>query len=643
MIQRRDILVSFALFGVTFAVYLLTLAPSFTFADTAELALAASTGGVAHPPGFPLYLVLGGLFSGLPLGDEVAYRLNVFSALAAALTIPVIFLILRVSLAPGKVERPGQSGGDAWIPGYVAPASGAILFGFSLTFWRQATITEVYTLNMLMSALVIFFGFLGVRMARERRERTWVLVAFGVAAGLGTGNHLTLPWMIPGIGLALLLARWRGPGRVLWRLLVPIAAGVLAGVAAYAVLPIRAGSDPLMNWGDPDLWERFWRHVTAWQFRVIISVKWATISKQLGVFLQTCAAEMGFLPLLLIPAGIARLVRRDRLVLFGLALSFLLPLAWALCYDIAEDQETYFMIPFMVMSIFMGQGALFVLEAAADRFPGRGPRIGAGAAILVLAASPLILNYSSADRSRQTEARAYGMDLLESVQPDAIVLTRNWNLYAPTLYLQHIDGLRKDVDVVDANLLRYSWYMPYLEQSAPRVLTGLDRRIVIFRQLQARWERGQFERQEEHDRIRGLYEEMIGEMVKQAWRGGRPVYATRDMIRELEGVVLGGRGIEFVAVPETLAFRILPASQSISLPELRFRNTWERESWDPISRKARSDYFLLWLNRGAHHEAYGEVEEALEALGRAKAISPDNEKVREALARLRGKSLGPGR
>ena len=645
MIHRYTVLVASTLFLGTIAVYIATLAPSIVFADTGELALAAATGGVAHPPGFPLYLILAGLFSHLPLGSDIAYRLNFFSALAGALTVPVIYLTLRMALAAVGSVRKEASPAEPGAIGHVAPITAALLFGFSLTFWRQATITEVYTLNLLLTTLLLLFGVAHLRLAREKRESPWVLACLGLAAGLGAANHSTLLFSVPGVALCVILAPRRrslGLGRMV---LISAGVAVAAGLLAYAVLPIRAGADPLFNWGDPDSRDRFVRHVTAWQFRVNFRPGWETILRQLPVFIRTGGSEVGLVPLLLIPLGIFHLARRDRRLLAALGLCFCLPFAWSLCYDIAEDQETYYLIPFLVLAIVAGFGAALCLEEGARLGKdGRRIRVALAAALLLLGASPLPVNFARADRSRQTEARAYGLDLLETVEPDAVVFTRNWNLYAPTLYLQHLEGARRDVDVVDLNLLVYSWYLPYLEKAAPRVLLGLENRVVPFRALQARWERGDLPQPEGHARVDRLYQRLIAGMLTGAWAANRPVYATRKLLLESLPDSLEKCGVEFKAIPETLAYRILPEMELLGLKDLPFRNRWEEESTDPLAAKAREDYLLLWVNRGNYFEAYDRLQEALTAFRRAEVVSPASGIVREALERLRAKGAeDPGR
>ena len=88
---------------VTLVGYVKTLAPTVSFFDSGELIAAAATFGVAHPPGYPLYVLLGWLFSKLPVGG-VAYRLNLMSAVFAALAALMVY-VLTLLLMRGHREN----------------------------------------------------------------------------------------------------------------------------------------------------------------------------------------------------------------------------------------------------------------------------------------------------------------------------------------------------------------------------------------------------------------------------------------------------------------------------------------------------------------------------------------------------------
>src|SRR3990170_8175253 len=96
-----DRLLGVVVFCVSFTVYLLTLAPTIYIEDAAEFAAAVPTLGITHPSGFPLYMLLGKLFTILvPIG-EMAFRVNLFSAATVSLALVVFYYVLRSLLTVG--------------------------------------------------------------------------------------------------------------------------------------------------------------------------------------------------------------------------------------------------------------------------------------------------------------------------------------------------------------------------------------------------------------------------------------------------------------------------------------------------------------------------------------------------------------
>src|SRR5262245_54645555 len=166
--SRVELVCSGAVFLVALLLYTLTLAPTVTLVDSGELIVAAWGLGVAHPPGFPLWVILAHLASLLPFGN-VAARINFSSAFFAALACAMLTLVVAELLimaaflaAPRRRNKVAQHRGkieDLTGGGFLifAPAVGAgLLMAFSRTLWSYATITEVYALNALL-ILVVFF------------------------------------------------------------------------------------------------------------------------------------------------------------------------------------------------------------------------------------------------------------------------------------------------------------------------------------------------------------------------------------------------------------------------------------------------------------------------------------------------------
>ncbi len=103
MIKKGRFVIPFLLFFISFVVYLKTLCPTVYVGDSGELIAAVYTLGIAHPPGYPLYCLLGKLFTFLPFGS-IAFRVNLMSAFFASLTIVLVYLVVL------KIQVNGSTG-----------------------------------------------------------------------------------------------------------------------------------------------------------------------------------------------------------------------------------------------------------------------------------------------------------------------------------------------------------------------------------------------------------------------------------------------------------------------------------------------------------------------------------------------------
>ena len=139
--RHLDTLLAFVLAVAALGVYLHTLCPTLYWGDCGELATVVATLGIPHPTGYPLYCLLGKVWTLLlPVGSLV-WRLNVLSAVFGALAVACCYGFARAVALP----RP------------LALTAGGLL-AFSSTFWQQCLITETYTLAAFFTCLLLFLA-----------------------------------------------------------------------------------------------------------------------------------------------------------------------------------------------------------------------------------------------------------------------------------------------------------------------------------------------------------------------------------------------------------------------------------------------------------------------------------------------------
>ncbi len=197
-------------FLVSFIVFAQTVAPTTSFWDCGEFISCSYTMGVPHPPGAPLYVLLGRLFTMLPLFDDIGLRLNIFSALISAVTVTLTYLSTVLLLARWQIPS-GKSGGEirfsethkasapdptdrrSGLPHaefrHLGAFVGALTLAFTDAFWFNAVEAEVYSLSLFFTACVVWLILVWDRQPASRGgDRLLLLIAYLI--GLALGVHL---------------------------------------------------------------------------------------------------------------------------------------------------------------------------------------------------------------------------------------------------------------------------------------------------------------------------------------------------------------------------------------------------------------------------------------------------------------------
>ena len=465
------------LFGLSLFIYVRTLSPTVNFIDSGELISVSYLLGIAHPTGYPLYTLWGRLFTLLGAASPAVsmnFMSSLFGSVASTLVGVIVFLTLDVR---GKRGRADMSAGVRY---FVSLVSG-FLFTFSRAMWQVSTETEVYTLAVLLFVLLFLFSWPLLELHSQdssplesRLQR--VFPSFGYIWGLAMGNHMSIVLLIPMVIYLLYLGRiWE---QEKWRCLSLFIIAFCLGFSIYLYIPVRSMQNPVLNWGNPRDINSFIRHITAWQYRV-----WM-FSGGMGVFLQNLRSYFRLLSnqfspffLFLLLPGWLFLFRRRRSLLIALLILFLSDLVYSLNYDI-PDIDPYFIPSFFVIVVLIGAGIYQVIEWVAVKKSSLVLPLVAVSFVFPL--STIESNYRVCDRSRDYMAYEFASNFLSSVSENAVVLTRTWDLYAPVMYLQRIEGKRQDVTMIDYELMRRSWYVRRLMEDHPDLFLSAGPEVEAF-------------------------------------------------------------------------------------------------------------------------------------------------------------------
>ncbi len=434
-----------------FSIYLATLAPGLTWAndgaDGGDLISAAVTGGVAHPSGYPTYLLLARLFQMIPVGT-LAFRTNLMSALAGVLSALLVYGIL-VWVSDSPVQ-------GNWLAGLVAGFS----FGLSPIIWSQAVITEVYTLHTALAALVILLTL----WIPSERSRTWLEVMRGLALGLALGNQLTSVFLIPPI---LFISAWQSGWKFNLRSILMACSGLGAGLLVYGSLPLRAFSNPPVNWGNPATLNQFWWLVSGALYqRRLLDLPLAGMLER-GRTLAGLLLNQFELPGILMGlVGLVYYFRPSRLYFITIfnVISFSL---FAILYA-TFDSYIYLLPVFLSFALWIGLGIGGLLQSV--RKHQRLARIGLLIFFTLWFFTASLVRWPEVDASRDTNAEQFGAHAMQNLPQNAIVFTDSDQAIFGLWYFHYALKQRPDITVIATNLLGWDWYLHTLRTTYP----GLD-------------------------------------------------------------------------------------------------------------------------------------------------------------------------
>ena len=589
-LSRRDLALAASVGGLAAALYLATAAPTVTGEDAGELAAASWTLGIAHPPGYPLYMIVAKVFATLLAVGEVAWRLNVLSALLGGVAVGLSALLaLRLS-AP------------RW-----AAAIAALIAAATPALWSQSTITEVYTLSAVLFLCQLHLGIL--YLLEPSGPRLWALAwTSGVALTAHPGLVLTLP----GLSLLVLLRR-----PALLRRLGELSGAVfffLLGFSIVLYLPIRSLADPAMDWGNPETLGGLVDHLLRRQYAGFSRPAARPGIDHLLYLGRVALVDVG--PLLFLPAlcGLGWLMgfpgegdwpasrpgvrRAFRVAALTLALSLsagYLPFLSVIFQKQTLALNAVFFIPLILLCVAPAALGLARieswLESRIEKIAARHPRCRLRPAFALLPLALLVWHFPDEDRSSVTLARDYAEAILETLPPGAVYIPGTDHANFPVVYLQLVEGRRPDVIVAD----RYGYLDP-----------ALLRRIAPS--------------EEEYRRVRGMRR-----AEAERWlidRVGRPVLvSSKRTIRQIPPERFEPTGVLYRVDRERR--RLSKEEHEALWSSYHFENLTEELEWrgrgcDTAAELVMGD--LLFL-RAESHFARGEPEAAVAALDRLAVVA----------------------
>ena len=571
-------------FMASFILYLLTLAPAIPPGfDSAELIGACAAGGIAHPPGYPLYTMLGWLLCSLGLAAP-ALTMNVFSALCSAAACACLAFGLSLML------------NSAW-----GALVGAFCFAFALSPWRMAVGAEVFALHLFFLSLLAALAVVYKKMSAWRPYALWLL---SFVLGLSFSHHHTTALFLPGLVIFLYLSNQSCDLALLESKTLKSKAKQGAGLSRCAVISVAclcfvlgllpylwligrarflaAHAEPFVafNWGNPSTWTNFCWVVTRSGYGSLqLSTKGDGASG--AASLAYWLLSLVFKQFKLLAAGlglwgiaVAWKKQRETFWLWGCLLALAGPI-WAL-YAAQPDSEGYqemmerfFCSSYLAFGAFIGCGAASLANWAALKQKAKLKKCLVYIVLLTASLWPLSSNWNGASERGQYLVNDTLLYMAASIPDRAVVVAQNDAICGGLIYAKAV--LKRDFIFIPVGVCHSPWFVDSLPFAYAQTL-----------------------------KTQGL-----AAMLDLAWREGRAVYFDDEQ-------TAGQCGLEYAPshyiVRQGLLFRYVGNEEKIyaseaDLRQYRLRAQRELEEAvkqyrvDSYTKKARPFWHKFMLNK----------------------------------------------
>lgn len=436
------------------SLYLATLHPSLPGGDSGELIAVAHELGIAHPPGYPLYTLLGHVWIRAWGFADPAWAMNLLSAITQALASGVL------TAATWRLTRDRTT----------ALTAGA-LWTVTAPVWKMAIVAEVFALNALFAAILLLAF---ARLLRGHARGPYTVICL-LCGGLLAHHHTLVLLAVPVFVTSVVVLRKILPPRAL----VGRAVGAgLLGASPVFLMPLIARTEPTFAWGDPTSAQGLLHHLLRGDYGTLsLEPDGAGLTTDVNhalLWLRSVPFEAGVPAALLSIVGAAVLVRRarsggpDRALAAALAGFVVLQLLFFTRVGFPDTPlfvgvvERFWILPAMVVALL----AAFGLHAIA----GRTPR----PAVLVLAVVTVAWPATSHLRTVDASGNVFVDDLvngvLASVPEGGALFVQGDLLHNALAVSTGVRGQRPDVAWADQELMTYRWAVDRIRDRHPRLL-----------------------------------------------------------------------------------------------------------------------------------------------------------------------------
>ncbi|OGS46567.1 MAG: hypothetical protein A2539_01685 [Elusimicrobia bacterium RIFOXYD2_FULL_34_15] len=424
--------------------------------------VSAFTLGISHPSGYPLYVLLGKIFTlVIPFGN-IAYRINLMSAVFGAMACSLLFYVLNYLLSEGE-KQIQQINKSKRLLILVCSTLCVFIFAFTSSMWSLSIVSEMYSMNAFFAILMISLLFL-------TNNLLFIVFVFG----LGLCNHQTLILFLPGILYFILKKKIHLNFSLIKKLMLFF----VLGFSVYIFLPVRSAQNPVANWDEPAKSLRnFVRIVTRADYGSIRlhpeqspTTDISAIVNNLFNFLKVSVQQFDFWVIPFLIFGIYWTVKKKNFMLFFLFWLFSGPIFFIVSNLPLEDKtslpilEPYLIMPLIIFVVWIGIGIYNFLLKLGEH-AGLKNTIALAFLILVLVIS---FNIKNLDKRYEFIAYDYSKDLLKTLPFNSILYNPDDTTTFTLKYQQECLNKRKDIKL--AVFYKTFWGYEQLKEKHPEIL-----------------------------------------------------------------------------------------------------------------------------------------------------------------------------
>jgi len=425
--------------------YMLTLATTITATgDSSEFVVSSYVLGVAHPPGYPLFTLVGHLFTYLPLFN-MAYRINIFSMLFSMLSLIICFEILKKLIKNDLVA-----------------IICVVFLAITRLVWEYSIVAEVFALNNFFVLLLIL-----IIIKWEETGSGKILYLFCFILGLSLTHHQTILFLTPAFALFIYQNRNKLKG------FNYILAGFLfiAGLTPYGFLPYAASRMPPLNWDDPTTFEKFIHIIKrgdypspAVNFEHFFDWEYGQLYLYIASAFRNLTVAGFLLGLVGIFTGHSRMKKHYWLFLIAFiftSIIFVSLIGYNRDPVVLHVIQRLYIYSFLIFIVFIALGIIWLNE----KFNKINNLVSYICITLVLLL--LVNNYSNVDKSNNHLLYNFTGNMLKSYPPGSIMIVSGDTLSMGIDYHQMVEKHRRDVIVVDQEKMTYPWYCEQKRKQEP--------------------------------------------------------------------------------------------------------------------------------------------------------------------------------